>query len=300
MANLKIGYLAVVVLLTAACAGGSNTEPATTAASTAVVAISSTSTTAPAASSTTTTLAPAASPIVGHDGCVVTTPPAELELDPFYSKYCDAAGIPIISSSAVPDEALGRAWNIITNLLAPLPDVQRALADAGQYFAVMAQSEVTTDIPEYRYLADDPVTNWDERARGLGGYPFSSGAEENLMCYPDDPYLGESIALHEFAHTIDDGMDFVDTSFDGQLADAYAAAMSAGLWANTYAANNAKEYWAEGVQSYFDTNIERSPSDGIHNEVNTRSELADYDPHLFALIDSMFGGFEWSPTCDNL
>ena len=36
---------------------------------------------------------------------------------------------------------------------------------------------------------DDPNTDWDERARGLGGtlhIPVSSGAEENVMCHDDD------------------------------------------------------------------------------------------------------------------
>lgn len=298
-------WLSIVpVLSIAACSSGLETNDSTTTASTIVVPSSASTTpsttAAPTTIPTTTTLPDDVVPVVGHDGCVVTSPPAELNLDPFYAKYCDAAGIPIVSSSAVPDEALGRAWNIITNLLAPRPDLQQALADGGQYFGVMAQTEVTTQMPEYRYLADDPVTNWDERARGLGGYPFASGAEENLMCYPDDVYLGESIALHEFAHTINDALNLVDDAFESTLTDTYASAMRAGLWADTYAATNATEYWAEGVQSYFDTNIEASPPNGIHNEINTRSELADYDPELFALIDATFVGFEWSPTCDTL
>lgn len=248
-----------------------------------------------------TTVPAALVPVVGHAGCVVTTPPPERNFDPFYTKYCDAGGIPIISSSAVPDEALGHAWNVITNMLLPRPDLLRALVDGGQYFGVIAQSEVTTQMPEYRYLADDPETDWDTRTRGFGGYPFASAAEENLLCYPDDPYrAAESIALHEFAHTIDAGMDFIDSEFDGKLTSAHAAAAAAGLWTNTYALTDALEYWAEGVQSYFNTNTEASPPDGIHNEVDTREELADYDPELFALINETFRGFEWTLTCDNM
>ncbi|MEQ1873153.1 MAG: hypothetical protein ABL953_05440 [Ilumatobacteraceae bacterium] len=303
----RTSFVIIAVLLTGAGACSSGSKSSEESAPTTDSSTTDSSTTTPPTSipSTSTPPTTAAEPsdpqvVVGHAGCVISPPPAELNLDPFYAKYCDAGGIPIISSAAVPDEALGRAWNIITNLLAPRPDLHLALAEGGQYFGVMAQSEVTTDMPEYRYLADDPVTNWDERARGLGGYPFSSGAEENLMCYPDDPYLGESIALHEFAHTIDDGLNFIDETFGGRLADAYAAAMADGLWADTYAATNPTEYWAEGVQSYFDTNIESSPANGIHNEINTRAELADYDSGLFTLIDTTFVGFEWAPTCDTL
>ena len=37
---------------------------------------------------------------------------------------------------------------------------------------IMAEypKEVTTDIPEHAYLKNDPYTNWDERARGLGKF----------------------------------------------------------------------------------------------------------------------------------
>ena len=70
---------------------------------------------------------------------------------------------------------------------------------------------------------------------------------------------------------------------------AYKQAMDAGLWSNTYAATNQQEYWAEGVQSYFDTNIEANPSNGIHNHVNTRAELLAYDRRLHDLIQSAFG-----------
>ena len=56
-------------------------------------------------------------PIAGHAGCAVSAPLPNINLNPFYKKYCDANGIPIISSENVSDEALGREWNIIMNLL---------------------------------------------------------------------------------------------------------------------------------------------------------------------------------------
>jgi hypothetical protein len=36
----------------------------------------------------------------------VTASPAALELDPFYKKYADAHGVPVVSSNKVPDAAL--------------------------------------------------------------------------------------------------------------------------------------------------------------------------------------------------
>jgi len=39
----------------------------------------------------------------------------------------------------------------------------------------------------------------------------------------------------------------------------------------------------------------RSPAkpNGIHNHVNTREELAEYDPALFRLVDRVFRKTEW-------
>lgn len=77
----------------------------------------------------------------------------------------------------------------------------------------------------------------------------------------------------------------IDPKFQSKLEGCYKAAKASGLWGDTYAASNAAEYWAEGVQSWFDTNRE---NDGIHNHVNTREELKQHDPRLYALIKSAF------------
>ena len=70
--------------------------------------------------------------------------------------------------------------------------------------------------------------------------------------------------------------------------------MDAGLWAGTYAATNADEYWAEGVQSWFDLN---DPPGLVHNEINKRAELEEYDPALASLIQEAFGDSVVSSSC---
>jgi len=50
------------------------------------------------------------------------------------------------------------------------------------------------------------------------------------------------------------------------------------------------EYWAEGVQSWFDTNRE---FDHDHNHVNTRAELKEYDSPLAGLVAEVFGDGAW-------
>lgn len=211
-------------------------------------------------------------------------------------------GIPILSSGGVPDLALQVAADIVIHMVADMPDVRRAMIDNGLLVGVIAANQVTTDMPEYRNLNDlYPEVDWDQRTRGLAAttsIPLSTGAEENLLCYSTDRYLGESIFLHEFAHTIMDlGLVFVDASFLPTVQGAFDEAMSRGLWRDTYAAANVAEYWAEGVQSYFDTNLQADPPNGIHNFVNTREELLEYDPKLAEIISGVFGSPDWRVSC---
>lgn len=220
--------------------------------------------------------------------------PAQLGLDPFYQKYLNARGIPIISSSKVPDAALWQAKAIVEQMLAKIPTTAiRKLVQHKIRVAVMSKDEVTTDIPEHRNLnqthpADE---NWDTRARGLGAtieLPVTSCAEENLLCYADDGYLGEDILIHEFAHTIHLGLELAFSDFDNELKRIYEEAMQKGLWLNLYAGSNHHEYFAEGAQTWFNVNKEAIPADGIHNHINTRNELKTYDPKLYALLRRYF------------
>lgn len=233
--------------------------------------------------------------------CVPAAPPSGLELDPFYEKYCDGGGIPVLSSSEVPDRALERVASQARAMLELRPELASPMQDLGIRIGIMAAGEVTTDIPEHSDLYEAfPGTDWDTRARGLGATPVrpaSTAAEENVLCYTSDRYRGENIFIHEFAHTIHEtAIRALDTDFDARLTAAYEAAMEAGLWSGTYAATNEGEYWAEGVQSWFNANREADPADGIHNHVNTRSELSDYDPALHRLV-SEFMPASQIPRC---
>ena len=80
----------------------------------------------------------------------VTAPPAALELDPFYKKYVDALGIPVVTSAKVPDAALLAARDIVQFMLANRPDLRQELMRKKWKLAIMAESEVTYDIPEHR------------------------------------------------------------------------------------------------------------------------------------------------------
>ena len=82
-----------------------------------------------------------------------------------------------------------------------------------------------------------------------------------------------------------------DASFDAFRAAVQAAyddALANNLFENTYADDTVEEYWAEGVQTWFNTNLESDPPNGLHNSIDTRAELESYDPALHGLISRIF------------
>lgn len=57
-----------------------------------------------------------------------------------------------------------------------------------------------------------------------------------------------------------------------------------------YAGTNKAEYFAEGVQCWFDTN---RTMDHDHNHIHTRDQLKSYDPGLAKLCEQVLGDSEW-------
>ena len=215
-----------------------------------------------------------------------------LDLDAFYQKHVNVGGLPIVGSERVSDYALREAAYLIDRMIEGREDIRRSLVRNRVRFTVMAHNEYTTMMPEYADL--QPRLYWNKRARGIGATPERpavSCGEENLLCFEGDPYKDENILVHEFAHAIHEmGLNFIDPTFDRRLESAYRTAIYSALWKDKYASRNRREYWAEGVQCWFDTNRE---NDAEHNYVNTREELMQYDPGLANLVREVFGDHPW-------
>jgi len=225
------------------------------------------------------------------DDLVVSPPTPEMKLDAIYTKTIRANGYLIIATKNTSDYALKEAAYLVNQMLANRPDVREAMIKSGSRMCILAHNEFTTDLPEFQWLK--PKEYWDARARGTGGSqsdPYCSCGEENLLGYDGDPYSTECILIHEFAHNIHlRGLVKVDPTFDKRVKEAYDRAMKEGLWKGKYSSTNHHEYFAEGVQSWFDNNRE---NDHDHNHVNTRKELLDYDPRLATLCREVFGDTE--------
>ena len=116
-----------------------------------------------------------------------------LNLSPFYQKYLDAAGFPVLGSDKVSDQAMLEARWILLQMTAHRPEILQVMATNRARLVVMAHNEYTTDVPEHANRT--PKVFWDRRARGLGGRVCSCG-EENLLCFPGDPYATENILIH--------------------------------------------------------------------------------------------------------
>jgi hypothetical protein len=228
--------------------------------------------------------------------------PDSLGVSPFYKKYADAMGIPVMASERVPDAALLVARDIVNSMLAARPDIRKALIARNWRTGVIAEVEMTMDIPEYSKMKrpgaprDEPVTQEDRhyhanRSRGLGGNP-TTGAEENLLGYPGTRYWGEHIFVHEFAHAImGGGIRDVDPKMHEEIRAAYDKAMADGKYVHPdgrkhYATTNAGEYWAEGVQWWFFSNYGECFAGNV--KVETPDEFAAYDPVLNELISRVF------------
>jgi dienelactone hydrolase len=201
----------------------------------------------------------------------------------FYSKYIDAGGLPIAASADVEDAALLRTYEIVTHLLAGRHDILKEMVHDGTRLIIIGKDQVYTDMPEYRNHPNPKYQN--ERVRGTGGLGVTSFGEENLLNLPIDRYDDESIAVHEFCHTIDAALGKIDSTWRDCLVHTYKHAIGQGLWKDTYAGSNPTEYWAEICQSYFDCN---RINNWNHTSVATREQLRLYDPDGYELVKTTF------------
>ncbi len=227
----------------------------------------------------------------------VIPPPAKFKIDPYYTKFTWAREFVVVGRGAS-DDAMLQANDTIRKMFAYRHDILKALINDNAKLVVLGKGEKLTDLPECKAVAGK--VKIDSSARRLS---YSTecklvviGEEEIL---PAQGKVAASPVIGEFAKALyvvtgtrpvdpdweKRGRDVqqyelrvkrLDIQFDEKLKQAYDTAMGKGLWQNAPAARDRVEYWAVGVQAYFDAAGE-SP-------VGTRERLKEYDPALFALV----------------
>ena len=289
-----------VVVLVAACTPVS--DPTTTATTPTAPPVTTlppspqTTTTVPPVTTTTTTTVP-----LPTNDCVVA-PTSDVE---GYVHTCTVLGIDIHAAEEVQTAAIDQMADRIYNMLVGRPDLVQSFVDGGISARVIADGQRITRLAEFSDLFDlYPGTDWNRRGRSFPGtdlIPVIAGAEENLLCLDGDFYEGEDEFLRAMASAIRRfGLAIVDPVTDASIERAYQVAIASGLWQNTLAEINSYEYWAEGVQSFFDANLEEPddrPANSSHNHVDTREELRAYDPDLHNIAIAVFGNTDWRPSC---
>jgi len=249
--------------------------------------------------------------VISYAQQIINPPNESLGLDTFYKKYADAYGIPIVSSSKVPDDAILVARDIVNYMLVKRPDIRSTLIKQKARVLVMAETEMETDLPERRnwkkptkedrrltpgerdnYDKPGGIASmsdreyWNKRARGMGG-TVTSCAEENLLGYPNTRYYGENILVHEFSHNIMNAIRSCDSTLYKEILAAYEIAKKEGKYKGQYAINTSAEYWAEGTQWWFWSNYEFYDNE---KRIQSPEDLKNYDPLLFGLLERVYQG----------
>ncbi len=238
-------------------------------------------------------------PATASEGALPSSPPAGT--DPFYAKYLDANGIPILGSSKVCDRALQVADEIVSHLLGQRTDVTGTLVANHVSVGVFARSEVLTDLPNEHDLAgvyvDAARTRKFDELCGVGGTSGRPTAicERNLIGL-DDPYMGlMSVLIHEFGHTIQN--QGLDAATAQQVDTCYTDAQTAGLFpgnagAVSYMMSNQYEFFAEGTGNWFNAADPSNPANSP--EETGRSKLSAYDAELYFVLASIYPADDWA------
>jgi acetylornithine deacetylase/succinyl-diaminopimelate desuccinylase-like protein len=257
-----------------------------------------------------TVIAIAGKPAMAAAPEAIAAPPAALSLDPFYEKYVDADGIPIIAAKVVDDAALVAARDIVNYMLSKRPDVRAEMVRQRYRVGIIGKNQGQTDLPEYRDYKKPAIDDrrltprererynepggiasmtdqeyWNRRARGLGGR-YTTAGEENVLGLPGTRYFGEHILVHEFSHGIMSALRTADPTFHASIQAAYDAAKLKGLFKGHYGENTVAEYWAEGTQWWFWSNVPWTAPTG--ERLATPESLKAYDPTLFELLSRVY------------
>ena len=203
--------------------------------------------------------------------------PPHLNADPYYQKYLDAGGVPILAPATVSDDELLRAQAITLAMVADRPDLLDVLAAQNTRILLYDREKGgLTQLPEFA----------DESNSGFAGV-FGETSYGGAVAAPAmTTYHCNDILIHEIAHALDRAIRVQEweanraPAFKQARNQTYMSAMNAGLWAG-YESTLSHEYWAEMVVHWLRPDIFRTRY-GFLN-------LSEYDSAAARLIEQYLG-----------
>ena len=204
-------------------------------------------------------------------------PPPHLNADPYYRKYLDARGIPILAPESVADEELRRAQATLFGMVADRPHLLDVLASQNTRVLLYDQDKGgLSQLPEFADYSDSKFAGvWGETSYG------GAVAAPAMTTY----HCNETL-IHEIAHALDYAIRIHEwetnrePEFKQARNQAYLSAMNAGLWAG-YESTLSHEYWAEMVVHWLRPDLFRTQF-GL-------SDLSEYDGKAARLIEHYLG-----------
>ena len=167
----------------------------------------------------------------------------------------------------------------------------------GCSLAVYSPHQNVYMIPEHRGGFRNDMYDVEGYGGNLYNNCVSSIAEQNIIrtrnasdWYENTMYRNENILIHEFGHCVRSvGMDLLDDpTLKSEFQAVYSHAKREGLWPNTYAIGNSDEFFATMCTVWFNVMAEASSwNDGTRCPVNTRIELAQYDPLTYEFFSKI-------------
>jgi alpha-glucosidase len=236
----------------------------------------------------------------------VIAPPAKYKFDAYYTKFTFAREFPVLGSKQVSDEALLAANDTVRKMFAYRHDILKALIVDGARLVVLGRDEKLSALPEFKDAKNaaelDHVRYFDYSPT----LKLMVVPEENVLRLPKEPFAGKCMTVSVFAkgfyrvagqRPVDPEFENrrakqqyelrvkrLDVEFDKKVTALFEAATENKLWRGTAAARDRFEYWAAGVEAYFDASGTGTAPNGADRPITTREALKAYDPDLYALV----------------
>ena len=228
-------------------------------------------------------------------GPVVEAPPSWI--NSFYKKCVMINGIPIVSTAAVPDQALKNAYYVLEpymrKIKAEKPEVIKKMNSNGVYVMIVGLKENNSEHPAWAGYND---TSWPRRG---GGGLNTTVLEEDLIVPSDDTWRQNFCGLvHEFTHTMlsfglgDADNQGADMSYYNKILTAYNNAIKKNLYTESdYDRNNYHEYFCGQAGRWFNSNPTNLNVPNAE-KLTDREQLKIYDPEVYSILESLFGDYK--------